>query len=81
MQTQPRTFFAPAALAMAMMLALSANAQRDAFSTVDSLNAKQLNWHHKTIANDKTVGIGTTSAYNTLLANQKPKQTIVGSGY
>jgi subtilisin family serine protease len=77
MQTQPRTFFAPVALVFAMMVTLSANAQRDAFSTVDSLNAKQLNWQHKTIKDNKTVGIGTTNAYNTLLANQQPKQTVV----
>lgn len=64
-------------LVASLALSPAMNAQRESFSTVDSLNKKMLNWQHLDLKTQKTAGIGTTKAYAELLSSLSPKQTVI----
>ncbi|MFT3739066.1 MAG: S8 family serine peptidase [Breznakibacter sp.] len=67
----------PSLLIAALGMAPSLFAQREAYSTVDSLDKKMLNWQHLDLKAHKTAGIGTDKAYRELLSSLTPKQTVV----
>lgn len=46
-------------------------------SSVDKLDANNLNWQNRDPEKDKTAGTSVDKAYSTLLADKKPKKTII----
>jgi subtilisin family serine protease len=78
MQKQPISALAAGfTVAVALFVSTTAVAQHQSYSTVDSLDAKKLNWQHLNLKNNKTAGIGTANAYSQLLSQQSPKQKVV----
>jgi subtilisin family serine protease len=60
-----------------VVTAYEVTAQRQAFSTIDSINAKSINWHNLDLKSNKTAGASVEKAYTNQLTGLKTSKNIV----